>query len=571
MRVPFDSLVLKSVADELRARLVGGRIQHVAQPDATDLVLTVRHRAANHMLCLSCDPVFARAHLTSIKRPNAPTPPAFCMICRKYMEGGVVVAIDQVDFDRILQIRVDIPDGQNVLIAELMGKHSNLIVVSDDRRVLDAAKRIGRKLSRHREVVPGAVYVTPPPQIGKLDPFAVDFKALDPADIDMTGDSEAAAARLMSRFAGFSPFLAAEIVERARKTSLPEAWQSVFGAAAAGKWEPVVIRNEKGEAGGAYPFPSAQFPPDAQHPRDSINTALDHYYGAAIPRAAADTAGHELETALRRAIQHREKKRDSLVRSLQEAGRAEQYKQTGELILANLQAIVPGANSIEVVDLFSPDMAPRVIELDPKKSAGENAESYFRRYRKSKDGAVYQREQLAVIEEDLRALSETASRMAKSSGPDDIQRMRAELGRSGLLRASPAETEAAQSRKPSFDGKRIRIFNTPEGWDIYLGENSEANDFLTSRVAAPSDLWLHVRSSTSAHVVIRTKNNPASVPPSVIKRAAILAAQHSGAKHASIVPVDYTLKRYVRRPRGAPSGTVTYQHEKTIHVSPKGG
>jgi predicted ribosome quality control (RQC) complex YloA/Tae2 family protein len=452
-----------------------------------------------------------------------------------------------------------------------MGKHSNLILVSGDGRVLDAAKRIGRKMSRHREVVPGVPYVSPPAQIGKLDPFAVAPNKLDPVDLEMTGDPEAAAARLMSRFAGFSPFLAAEIVRRARNVPLPEVWQQIFVAGAEGKWQPVVVRNEKGEAIGAYPVQSAQFPPDAQHPRESMSTALDHYYGAAVPRAASDAAGQEMETALRRAIQYREKKRDSLTRSLQEAGRADEYKQAGELLLANLQAIIPGAKSVEVADLFSPDMSPRVIDLDPKKSAGENAEAYFRRYRKSKDGAVYQRDQLAVIEKDLKALSDAASRMAESDGPDDIQRLRAELGRSGLLRASPAETEAAQSRKPTFDGKRIRIFNTPEGWDIYLGENSEANDYLTSRVAAPSDLWLHVRSSTSAHVVIRTRNNPASVPPSVIKRAAILAAQHSGAKHASIVPVDYTLKRHVRRPRGAPSGTVTYQHEKTIHVSPKGG
>jgi len=159
----------------------------------------------------------------------------------------------------------------------------------------------------------------------------------------------------------------------------------------------------------------------------------------------------------------------------------------------------------------------------------------------------------------------------ESEQADSVARVTAirdHLRSTALLRDDSSRVKQERKRE-QFGGRRIRALNTPEGWEILIGENSEANDYLTGRVAAPNDLWLHVRAATSAHVVIRTRNDPAAVPKSVIRRAALLAAQHSGVKHSSVVPVDYTLKKYVRRPRGAPSGTVTYQQEKTIHVSPR--
>jgi len=567
VRIPYDSLTLRAVAEELRQTVAGGFVQHIAQPVPTDLVLTIRTRGASRLLILSCDTTFARVHLTAVKRPNPPLPPPFCMLCRKYLEGARVLDVRQRDFDRLLDIDFESAgDSRYRLVAELMGKHSNLILTNEAGLILDAAKRITRRLSRYREVLPGLPYVAPPAPEGKVDPFEGMMDHI-PSD-----DPEALAARLMAHYTGLSPFLAMEIAQRAAMRSPEEAWREIFGAARAGDWLPVVVRNERAEIVGAYPFPTVQFPAGAQQTRDTLNIALDHYYSTALPRAARDAALHELETALERAIRAREKQRESLRRSLEEAGRAEEYRQTGELLLANLHHILPEAESVTVTDYYAPDAPERTVSLDPTKTPHENAEAFFRRYRKAKEGAKMQQAQWERVEAELQTLRAALARAAEAKDAAALRVLREELTRQGLLRAEQSAESATEpaKRAPDFRGKKIRVYHTPEGWDIYLGENSEANDYLTGRVAAPDDLWLHVRAHTSAHVVIRTGNRPEAVPRSVIERAALLAAQHSAARHSSMVPVDYTLKKYVRRPRGAASGAVLYRNEKTLYVSPKG-
>lgn len=570
VRIPYDSLTLRAVAHELAHTLEGGAIQQVSQPVPTDLVLTVRCRGANHALLLSCDATHARAHLTSVKRANPASAPSFCMLCRKYIGGARIRSVRQRGFDRILDIDIEDAEGtQFRLVAELMGKHSNLILVSN-RQILDSAKHVSKRLSSFRETLPGYRYVAPPAQEDRADSFAATAEELAAYAAEMGADREAEAARLMAHFSGLSPFLAAELLARAARTSLPEAWDALFGAAQRGEWSPVVVRNERGDVCGAYPFPTVQYPAEAQQSRDMVNTALDQYYTLALPRAEMDAAVRELTTAVDRAIKAKVKLRESLDRSLREAGRAEEHKQSGELLLANLYAITEKSESVEVTDYYAEGAPSRVIPLDPLKTARENADLYFRRYRKARDGVEIQRVQLDRTETELATLRLAKARLTETKELREIRALRAELVKADLLRRDQ-EVDLKPGQKPArpdFGGKKIRVYSTPEGWDIYLGETAEANDYLTTRVSAPSDIWLHVRANTSAHVVIRTRNNPTAVPQSVLQRAAVLAAQHSAAKHSSVVPVDYVLRKHVRRPRGAAPGMVTYQNEKTLFVNP---
>jgi len=572
MRIPYDSLTLCAVVCELRHVLMQGRVQHIAQPSSTEIILTIRSRSTNYRLVLSCDATFARVHLTNVRSPNPPTPPAFCMLLRKYLEGTRLVQIAQRDFDRILEMRfATFGEANYGLIAELMGKHSNLILINEASMVLDAAKRITHRLSRYREVLPGLPYIPPPTQEGKADPFTTNMETITTFASQAPKDPEARAASLMAHFVGFSPFLAAEVVAREKQRPLVEVWEEIFGAARREEWSPVLIRNERAEPMGAYPFPTVQFSAEVQHSRDTINLALDHYYGIAIPQAARNAAAYDLQSALERSIHTKEKQRDSLLQALQEVERAHQYREMGELLLANLHRAEPSAVSIEVTDYFATEAPSRVIPLDPAKSPQENAESFFRRYHKAKESGARMREQLQHIDEQLLVLREAQARLSEAKSLEEVQALREEWVQAGLISKS-RELELSKERRkkaPDFQGKKIRVYHTPEGWDIYVGENSEANDYLITRIAAPNDWWLHVRANTSAHTIIRTGNRPERVPPSVIHRAAVLTALHSPAKHSSLVPVDYTLRKYVRRPRGAPSGTVHYQNQKTIYVSPK--
>jgi predicted ribosome quality control (RQC) complex YloA/Tae2 family protein len=569
MKVPYDSLVLRSVISEIERVLTGGVIQHITQPAPSDLVLSVRSQGASHLLLLSCDAATPRAHLTSVKRPNPPSPPAFCMACRKYLEGSRILSVAQRGFDRILDISAQDREGESLLlVAELMGKHSNLILVREEGRIADSAKRISHRQSRFREVLPGKRYVPPPAPTGGADPFLDAAAEIEKLGGQLPGEVEAVASRIQARFQGISPFLANELALRGMQKPLEDVWEEVFGAAARREWSPVLIRDSKAEPIGAYPFPSVQFPVQDQNSRPSIDTALDHFYSVALPRAAADAARHHLQVEIDRALAAKKKQVVSLERSVAETARAEEFKQNGELILANLYRIDPEAASVTVTDYYRPEGPERLIKLDPQLSAQDNAEAWFRRYRKARDGAERLEEQLRRMEGDIAGLQSVRGRVVDAPDLAAIQALRQSISAEGLLRLPPAGAAAQEKKRAEFDGKKIRTVTTVEGWEILVGENSEANDYLTTRVAAPTDLWLHVRANTSAHVLIRTRNQPQSVPASVLRQAAEIAARHSPAKHSSLVPVDYTLRKYVRKPRGSAPGAALYQNEKTIYVTP---
>ncbi len=571
-RVPFDSLTLRAVADGLRRTLVGALVQQVSQPDPLDLVLTLRAGGRNYALLLSCHTVFGRVHLTSARRSNPPEAPPLCMVGRKYLGGARLVGVQQRGFDRVLELTFADGDfGETRLIAELMGKHANIVIVGADGVTLDAAKRIGPRLNRFRTTLPGQPYVDPPSQTDRANPFDADAAEVAAFWAHMPPDDEAASARLMGRYEGFSPFLAAELIARAAAGSPEQAWDEVIGAAERGQWRPVLVRNEHGESVGAYPFESVQFPAERQHARDSLLSALDAHFLAAIPRAERDAALREVEGHIRKALAARGRRLADLRRSLAEADRADTLRQHADLLMIHAHEIAPKAEQVALPDDYNPGGPDVTLKLDPTLSARENAEGIYRRCRKLQAGAVHCAETLARFEGEVAGLQGALDALPEQRDAAAIRALRRGLLASGLLwhDAGAQPEPGAKRAEPEFDGHKIKRVHTPEGFEILVGESATANDYLTRRVAEPDDLWFHVRANTGSHVVIRTKRKPGTVPPSVIREAARLAATHSSAKHSSMVPVDYTLKKHVRRPRGGAPGQALYQNEKTLHVELK--
>ncbi|HLV80926.1 MAG TPA: NFACT family protein, partial [Chthonomonadaceae bacterium] len=457
-------------------------------------------------------------------------------------------------FDRILEIHIESRSDNAIvtacLIAELMGKHSNLILLAPDGVIVDAAKRIPRRINRVREVLPGLPYLPPP--------------------------APAPAERIPAPHAGISPFLARELEARAEmaategelEAGLQRAWEEVFGAAAQERYAPVLVRDMDGRLLGAYPFPLVQFPAEAQERVPEINGALDAAFTEIVARAEVEADRGQLRGRIQREQARRERQRQSAERTLEESERAEAHKQAGDLLLANLWRVQPGDSRVTVQDYYDPALPERALALDPKLTAQENAEAYFRRYRKARDGTARAAERREEALAALEALQQAQALLEAADTQKALQALQAELLESGTLRAPEEAEEAASSAGPDFQGHKIRRYQTPEGYDIYVGETATANDYLTTRVAAPNDLWLHVRAAASAHVVIRTQGRPEAVPQAVVERAALLCARHSSQKHSSLVPVDVTLRKYVRKPRGAAPGSVLVQREKTLHVTP---
>jgi len=572
--IPYDSLTLAAVVDGLQS-LLGGRLQHIAQPGEHDILLTVYTRSMGEVHWLiSCSAQWARTHLLSHRLPSPPQPPPFCMALRKYLQGGMILTIAQRRFDRVLDVEVRGHEGHTYLLsAELMGRHSNIILVAPDERILHAAKMVSSRISRVREVLPNKPY-TPPPAEDRPDPRTVteeqflqwltEEQAQEPAEW------------LRTRFEGIGAFLAQEIVKRAglneagvTPQSLWRAFHSVFEAAKRGDWEPVLVRDEAHRPIGAYPIPLASFPESQQHARSNIHVALENYYAVAIPRAELEQRKRSLQGMLQRLLTARRNALQQVKQGVQERTKAQQYRRWGETLLAFLPQVPAGADSVTLPDLYRAEEGTLTIPLDPALSAQQNAEQYFQRARHVEQNA----ERLeALLSRLSREEADIQSALQKLSAVDDLaqlESLRATIAARGWLGREETDTSEGGATTTGFEGKRIRVHIAPGGWQVLVGENAEANDYLVTRVAQPNDWWLHVRAGTGAHVVIRTNNNPQAVPRQVLEYAARLAAEHSPARHSSLVAVDYTLRKYVRRPRGAQPGFVTYTHEKTLHVSPR--
>ena len=336
------------------------------------------------------------------------------------------------------------------------------------------------------------------------------------------------------------------------------------------------LERRPGRDAGGISDPASIRPAADQYPQESISLALDQAAASVGRRAGFERARDALQAALHKTRKARARELEEVTRGLANADRAEEYQQCGDLLLANQRAIAKGQESVTVVNYYLPagddgQPAARTIALDPALSVRENAERFYKRARKARDSAESLRARQSALEEEIASLTLAEVDAAHVTSEEEVATLRERVGMlltRGFSRGRPRKrTKRAIARRRRFEGHKFRTFRSVNGWEILVGENAPANDYLTTRVASPSDIWLHVRAATSAHGLIRAQNRPASVSPATLRQAAELVAARSEVKHSSLIPVDYTLKKYVRKPRKSAPGAVTYQNEKTIYVT----
>ncbi len=565
----YDSIVMAAVADELNRRLANGRVDEVHQPAELDCVITIRAGGANHMLLISADADSPRVYLTSAKRPNPQIPPSFTMLMRKHLKGARFVNALQIDFDRILHLNFSAHNDEPLkLIVEIMGKHSGAMLVNSDNKIICTIKSVGKSKSRYREVLPGKEYVAPPTQ-GKRNPANINRDKANALLAESPADENEMSKWLTKTFTGISPFFGCELAVRCGgdPARLPDVFHDAFDAVKQGAFKPVFITDDHGQTLGFYAFPTVQQPSANQHERPSISAVADMFYTSALPKAAFAEAKEDLIRRLRKELESRTEMMAQIEKKIAECAKAERFKQIGELILSQTAAIPPKAESVELTDYYDPEGGSVTIALDYTLSAAENAKAYFRKYQKALTGAVAMRERLVEIEAEKQKLSDALAAAESVTSREQVDELTQSLGKSGLKMRKQEESSAEKKKGPEWEGFRIQRVDA-NGWEILIGLNSTSNDYLLTRVAKPSDLWFHVKAASSSHVLIRTNAKPDAVPRQVLERAAELAAKHSDQKHSSLVPVDYTQRRYVRKPRGAAPGKALYQNEKTIYITP---
>lgn len=513
MRIPFDSLVLASVVTELQA-VVGAKVQGIVSPSEDSLTISL-YRGGEAHLFLTADPEFARAHLIQRRGARPPEISPFATALRRLVLDGRVATIRQRGFDRVLEIGFVSASGDFLLVGELMGKHSNLMLIDSQRRVVAAAKWVSARQSR-RPILPNQPYEPPP------------------------GDTPMTAAD------GASPFL--------RKLGASPAEIEQAARQAGGFYVPGY---------GAYPLSVAGLGWE-QVARPSISQAVEQAFAERVDAAMLDRLRLDLRTALARVQRARETALRQIAEALDLARDAGRLQAQGELILAYQGQIRAGDRELSAWDFEGNAVT---LALDPELTAVENAQRLFDQARHAKDRAGDVSDQQARLQAEFDDVSAALTEVEQATRPAELEEIRARAdARRWLHRTGPA----LEKEERPFAGHAVREALSPGGYRVLFGQNATANDYLTTKLAKPNDFWFHVRGAPSAHVVLLTGNQPQRVQPPDLLFAAALAVRNSPSRHSQFVPVDYTLKKYVRKPRGSAPGAATYVNEKTLHIDGDG-
>lgn len=567
--MPMDGLTLGFVARELGAKLTGGRIDKVTQPEKDALVLAIRSQSQNYKLLLCASPNNARCHLTWLNYVNPLEPPMFCMLMRKHLLGGRILSIRQEGGDRILHIIVENTDelGRVVhpqLILEIMGRHSNLTVVDENLRIIDAIRHVSGDMSRLREVLPGLSYL-PPPSQDKLPPQALTPQALLPRLSAQAGPVDKALAALIS---GLSAPAARELAFRltGRHKSLMTEMDlpllaDKLAALAARLPElspPVVQLDEADVPADVFPFPYLSGDTRHQQPYDSVSRALESFFASrdSVDRMAQKSAS--LHRLLKNHMERCEKKLALQTEELTNSARMEEYRIWGELLTANAYQLKKGQEIARLVNYYDQGGSTVDIPLDKQLTPVQNAQKYYKKYQKARSAQQIARLQKEKTEAELRFLEGALDDLSKCTAEAELQEIRGELQKAGYVRA-------VHTRKPQrkFPESQPYTYLSSDGILILVGKNSLQNDRLTG-AAKGGETWLHAKDMPGSHVIIRKEGD---IPPATLKEAAQLAAYYSKGRSSASVPIDYTLRKYVKKPGGSPAGFVIYTNQHTLYMT----
>lgn len=561
---------MAAAVEELRENYLGSFVDRVSQPDELNVVLAFSGRGPRRHWLFCSDARWPRSHETRVRRANPASPPAFCMLLRKYLDGARLHAVEQPRFDRILHLQFRRGEESITLIQEVMGRHSNLILVGEQGIILGAVKPVPPSQTRVRPILSGLPYQLPPGD--RPDPRDLDLAELTALFERESVDRPEAITRLLSGWGTFpSREALAEAGPQAQPSSVAQAVFDRMQRVRNRQFDPTVFHNEQGRPKGLWAFPSRQEGWQRGQPFPSISAACDAYFTELERTFAGETLRKEIAGALQRALRTAELQQAEAQGFLDGMDETDRCRIRGELLTAHAGQVERGATSVELPNWYDPGGGTLVIGLDPELSTRENAERYFRRYRRGMAGAEAALERIPELDARVSELRSTLER-AVHTAPEELPALREALRAEGLFReVSAAPSTAGGKPQPELPaGVRIKRAQI-DGWEVCWGENATSNDYLTTRLSRPHDLWLHARAITGTHVVIRDVRSLDRLPPAVLREAARLAAAHSEAKHSSVVAVDYTFRRFVRKPRGSAPGAVVYTGEKTLHVDPRTG
>ena len=561
--MPLDAICLSALTSELSEKLSGAKIDKVNQPERDMVLLSMRGRGENLRLLIAAGTGNARVHLTKSGFENPAEPPMFCMLLRKYLTGARILSVKQPKNERVLKLELETRDelgveGHKTLVAELIGRSANLILVDGEGRILDCMRRVDFGGDVERRMLPGMFYRDPPPQTkpALLDTDSERLRAM----IDAADRTRPIDKWLLENFAGLSPLVCRELSFRCGGdwTLLPVMLDAFIESVDAGELRPYLYFDDKKPVDFCF-MRLTQYGDSLRcEEAESFSELLDRFYTGRDKLEQQRRRGHELLKTVRTVRDRQQRKLNAQYEELKKSEDRDSVRKTAELITANLYKLKKGDSVLHCQDYYEPDCPEIEISLDPLKTPQQNAAAMFKDYSKRKAASEHLTKLIAEGEAKLDYLNSVLELIGAAESEKDLADLRRELVDTGYIRA------AAGKKREKVKAQAPLRFLSSDGREILVGRSNLQNDELTTRLGRRTDYWLHTQKIHGSHVLIRCEGEEPS--ETCIREAAIIAAWYSQGRGGGKIPVDYTMLRFVRKPSGSLPGKVIYTDYKTIMV-----
>lgn len=571
----LDGITLSMLKNEISEKLIGARVDKIHQPSKEELVIALRWNGGNGKLLISASASGPRIHFTESSVDNPKNPPMFCMLMRKHLSGAKLVEIEQFGLERMLHISFSTYNefGDPVIIklaVEIMGRHSNIMLIGPDGRIIDAIKRVTADMSSVRQVMPGMTYVFPPAQ-NKLNTLDIDCMEL--ASRLKNGRDIPLSKALMENLDGVSPIVCREISEivtggfdtKAHDLTnddfekLASCLEKISESIKNGNADPYMVIEENGHPLDFTFIKVSQYG-DATEVRKfgSFSEMLDKFYSERSGADRMKQRSNDLFKFVTNLADRISRKLDVQRQELARSTERDVLRVKGELIHANLWMIEKGMTSV-VLENYYDNCKPVEVKLDPRLTPNQNAQHYFSEYRKADTAERMLKKFIKKGEAELSYIESVFDLLSRARTDDEVVAIREELVSQGYLKNHRKNNQKPVKLAP-------KEYISSDGFRILCGRNNIQNDKLTFKDSRKNDIWLHTQKIHGSHTVIVTEGR--EVPETTIQQAAIVAAYNSKARESSLVPVDYTEIRNVKKPSGSAPGKAVYEHYKTAYVRP---
>ena len=568
----FDGITIANIVTELNQTITGGKINKIAKPENDELIIPTKNQRKQYRLFLSASASLPLIYLAETNKPSPLTAPNFCMLLRKHIGSGKIIAIEQPGMERIIRFTIEHLNElgdlcTKYLIVETMGKHSNIIFCNEEDQIIDSIKHVSAHMSSVREVLPGRPYFIPETQ-SKLNPFVLTEEIFQekifPRPVNV-------AKAIYTSITGISPLMAEEVCYRAgidggiptdgledvERVHLAHTFLRMVDDIRDGHFEPNIVYKGKEPVEFAC-FPLSQYQDYRAVSYPSIFPVLETYYAEKNIVTKMRQKTVDLRKIVQNALERNVKKYQLQQKQLKDTEKKEKYRVWGELLNTYGYEVEPGAKSMEALNYYTNEMIQ--IPLDETMTPQENAKKYFDKYSKLKRTKEALDTLLQETGDEIKHLESIAASLDIASSEEDLVQIKEEMMEYGYV------------KRKNTGGKKVKVTSRPyhyissDGYDIYVGKNNFQNDELSFKFASGNDWWFHAKGQPGSHVIVKSKNE--ELPDRTFEEAGKLAAYYSKGRQAPKVEIDYTQKKNLRKPTGGKPGFVVYYTNYSLLIEP---